>query len=300
MRLVTFDGRNGRRLGALVGAHILDLAAAGARLNRPLPADMQGLIEAGEAAWDRARETIIAAPEEDLLNPEDVKLRSPLPSPVRLRDCVMFVQHLENGLAKLGRTVHPLYYQQIIYFNCDHTHVYGPDDAIVWPRHSRVMDYELEWACVIGKTGLNVARENAAGHIFGFTIYNDWSARDTQMKVMEAGQGPAEGKDFANSLGPCIATVDEFADPYDLRMTARVNGETWSNGVTGSITHRFEDAIVQFSLDRTIVAGEVLGSGAVLNGCGAEIGRKLAFGDVVELEIEGIGVLRNTIAAPLT
>ena len=295
MRLVTFEQPAGQRLGALVGDQILDLSNAAARLGGSLPSSMQAFIEAGEASWDHARDLIGRPPEEDLVSAAGVRLLSPLPKPIRLRDCILFVEHLEHGLGKLGRTVNPIYYERVIYFNCDNLHINGPDDEIVCPAKTRLIDYELEWACVIGRTGLAVSPEEASAHIFGFTIYNDWSARDMQMKFMEAGQGPGDGKDFANSLGPCIATPDEFEDPYNLKMTGRVNGETWSSGTTASITHRWEEAIVQFSRDCTIVAGEVLGSGTVKNGCAAEIDRKLVNGDVVELEIEGIGVLRNTV-----
>ena len=157
------------------------------------------------------------------------------------------------------------------------------------------MDYELEWACVIGPGGRDIPPGRARDHIFGYTIFNDWSARDVQIAVMSANLGPGEGKDFANGLGPCIATPDEFADPYALAMTAHVNGELWSQGSTGTMHHSFEDAIVQFSRERTLHAGEVLGSGTVLSGCGFELDRRLAEGDVVELAVEGIGTLRNRI-----
>ena len=114
---------------------------------------------------------------------------------------------------------------------------------------------------------------------------------------MEARLGPGEGKDFelGNGLGPCIATPDEFPDPYDLTMTARINGEEWSRGSTSTMHHTFDDAVVQFSRAKTLHAGEVIGSGTVLSGCGFELGRQLSANDVVELEIEGIGVLRNRV-----
>ena len=297
MRLVTYQAAFEQRLGALVGDDILDLVDAGARLALPLPATMQALIDCGERQWDIAREVIAAAPSESLIARSDVRLLSPLPRPVRLRDCVLFVEHTANGLKSIGQTISDEYYRQVIYFNCDNTHMYGHDADVPWLRHSKWIDYELEMACVIGKTILNATPENAADCIFGYTIYNDWSARDTQMTFMKAGQGPAEGKDFANSLGPSIVTADEITDPYALAMTARVNGEQWSDGSTSSMTHRFDKPIVQFSRDRTLVAGEVLGSGAVLNGCAAERGKSLAIGDIVELEIEGLGILRNRVVS---
>jgi 2-keto-4-pentenoate hydratase/2-oxohepta-3-ene-1,7-dioic acid hydratase in catechol pathway len=140
---------------------------------------------------------------------------------------------------------------------------------------------------------------DARAHIFGYTIFNDWSARDVQMAVMAANLGPGEGKDFEGGygLGPCIATPDEFSDPYKLTMTAHINGEQWSRGSTSTMHHRFEDAIVQFSRGKLIRAGEVIGSGTVLSGCGFELGKQLKPGDTVELQIEGIGTLRNRVLA---
>jgi 2-keto-4-pentenoate hydratase/2-oxohepta-3-ene-1,7-dioic acid hydratase in catechol pathway len=202
---------------------------------------------------------------------------------------------MEAALVKQGQTLPQEFKKQVIYYNADHIHIFGPEADVPWPRQSSWIDYELEWACIVGKPGVNIPRERALDYVFGFTIFNDWSARDLQFRFMQAGLGPAGGKDFANSLGPCIATLDEFHDPYALRMTARINGELWSSGTTGSMHHRFEDAISQFSAESPLVAGEVIGSGTVLGGCGFELDRKLALGDVVELEIERIGVLRNRI-----
>jgi 2-keto-4-pentenoate hydratase/2-oxohepta-3-ene-1,7-dioic acid hydratase in catechol pathway len=185
----------------------------------------------------------------------------------------------------------------VIYYNADHNELSGDGDDIVWPSKWQWIDYELEWACVMGAPARNVKAENAYAHIFGYTIFNDWSLRDVQMQVMEANLGPGEGKDFAgsNSLGPCIATADEFYDPYKLTMLARVNGEEWSRGSTSGMHHSFEDAIAQFSRASEVRAGEIIGSGTVLTGCGFELDRKLQDGDVVELEVEGIGVLRNRV-----
>jgi 2-keto-4-pentenoate hydratase/2-oxohepta-3-ene-1,7-dioic acid hydratase in catechol pathway len=298
MRLVTYRTGSEERLGALVSDdRILDLEAAGERLGQAIPSSMQALIEAGNRTWDIARDLIQRAPEEALVAVGAARLLAPLPRPIRLRDCVLFVEHTARGLASMGKHVSEQYYRQVIYFNADHTHVSGPEDEVRWPRHSRFIDYELEIACVIGRTVLNATPETAADAIFGYTIFNDWSARDVQMKFMDAGQGPCEGKDFDNTLGPCIVTADEIEDPYALSMTARVNGEVWSEGSTASMTHRFDKPIVQFSRDRTLLAGEVLGSGAVLNGSAAEQGKRLTLGDVVELEIEGIGVLRNRVVS---
>jgi len=318
MRLVTFETGNGERLGALLAEdRVLDLADAGNRLGLVVPTTMQALIEAGEPGLDAARRIADAAPDEALSPRTAVRLLAPLPRPVRLRDCCLFLEHMEIALDMLGRravagepdpdaalaaakaqgryALVPAFKQQIIYYNADHLNVVGTDTDIVWPAHSDWMDFELEWACVIGRPGRDIVRDNARNHIFGYTIFNDWSARDAQLSFMAANLGPGEGKDFANGIGPCIATPDEFADPYALEMTAHVNGERWSRGSTASMHHRFEDAIVQFSRSRTLSPGEILGSGTVLGGCGFELDRRLADGDRVDLYVEGIGTLSNRV-----
>ena len=306
MKLVTFDAGSGSRLGAIVGNDgVLDLEESGRLHGRSLPSAMQPFIEAGEKAWDDARWLIERSPSEAMRR--NFRLRAPLPQPIRVRDCNLFLEHMEVSLKKIAKLARergevpvldglaPVYKQQCIYYNADHVHIYGPNDDIPWPAHSDWIDYELEWACVIGKTAIDIRSDQAREHIFGFTIFNDWSARDLQFPFMTAGLGPGEGKDFANSLGPCIATLDEFDDPYACSMTARVNGELWSSGSTSTMYHKFESAIAQFSKSKMLFAGEVLGSGTVLGGCGFELGRRLSRGDLVELSIDNIGTLRNRI-----
>ena len=318
MRLVTFSGPGGERVGALRGeAELVDLGAAAASAGRAFPGSMQALIEAGPEALALARDLLDAPSAGSILPLGLVQLRAPLPRPVRLRDCCLFLEHMEKALDKLARklaaeeadpeealarlraggkyAVGPVFRDRVIYYNADHLHVLGTGEELVWPSWSDWMDYELEWACIVGPGGRDIPPDRAHEHIFGYTIFNDWSARDTQIAVMGANLGPGEGKDFANGLGPCIATADEFGDPYALTMTAHVNGELWSEGSTATMYHRFEDAIVQFSRERTLHAGEVIGSGTVLSGCGFELDRRLADGDLVELAVEGIGTLSNTI-----
>jgi len=318
MKLVTFASKNEKRLGALTEGHVLDLAAASS-IPVPALASMLALIEAGPEAWEAARALVSTARRNTMLDLAEIRLLAPLPRPTRLRDCSLFLEHMDVVLLRIAReaaakepdpeaayqrlvssgkyTLNPLFKRTCVYYNADHTSVSGTDTDIVWPSYSHWMDFELEWACIVGRPGTNIRRENAAEHIFGFTILNDWSARDIQLPLMDTMLGPGEGKDFTNSwgLGPCIVTPDELDDPYQLVMTAKVNGEEWTRGSTGSMYHRFEDAIVQFSREKSLLAGEVIGSGTVLGGCGFELGRRLQSGDLVELEIENIGVLRNRV-----
>lgn len=316
MRLVTFAYQDRQRLGAFVGEMVLDIADAG---NGSAFSSMQALIDAGLEAWDAARGIVAKAPPSALIPLDVVQILAPIPRPLRLRDCSLMLEHMDVVLRQMARraaaddpdpdvafeglmasgkyNLNPTFKKQCVYYNADHTSVSGTDVDIVWPSYSDYIDFELEWACVIGLPARDVAQADAGGHIFGYTILNDWSARDVQMPLMYTMNGPGEGKDFPGSwgLGPCIATVDEFEDPYDLAMTATINGETWTRGNTGSMYHKFEDAIAQFSREKTIFPGEILGSGTVLGGCGFELGRQLSASDVVELEVEGIGVLRNRV-----
>ncbi|WP_176598083.1 fumarylacetoacetate hydrolase family protein [Sphingobium sp. 15-1] len=316
MKLVTFSMGGAAKLGAIAGDLIIDVEKAAVILGRmDCPQSMQALIDAGDKGLAMVQALVEAMPEEALVT--DAKLLAPLPRPVRFRDCCLFLEHMEISVGKIaraqaeaagsaapqpqgkdGRWLNDQFYKQVIYYNADHLHVHGHKDDIVWPVQPGWADYELEWACVVGRGGRDIDPADARAHIFGFTIFNDWSARDLQIPFMEANLGPGEGKDFANSFGPCIATIDEFADPYKLRMTASINGEIWSSGTTSSMHHRFEDALVQFSRGKELFAGEIIGSGTVLGGCGLELDKRLAHGDVVELEVEGIGVLRNRVLFP--
>lgn len=292
MKLVTFVASGVERIGAIhADGFVVDFSAA----DTALPRTMQALIEAGDDALAAGRSWLDKAPAHARVAMDDVRLRAPLPAPRRLRDAFLFLEHLAIGLEKLGRTLNPMTYDTVMYYNCDHTHIYGPGDDVPWPDDSHYIDYELEWACVVGKPGLGISREQAREHIFGYTIFNDWSARDLQKIYMAGGSAAGPGKDFANGIGPCIVTPDEIGDPYALRMTGRVNGEVWGSGTTASMHHTFEAALAHFSRGAALVPGEIIGSGTVLNGCGLEFDRSLAIGDVVELEVENIGTLTNRV-----
>jgi 2-keto-4-pentenoate hydratase/2-oxohepta-3-ene-1,7-dioic acid hydratase in catechol pathway len=319
--LVTFESGGALRLGVIAsdtGVLDVDVALEALSFGRGF-GDMIGLIGAGAKGLDQVAEVLERAPSQALRNLAEVRLRSPIPQPPRLRDTLMFLEHMENGLRRWAQnlakdepdpetkfaelmasgryTLNPVFKQQVIYYNADHLAVSGHDDVIKWPAASTYADFELEWAIVIGSAKRGMSAAEAKSAIFGYTIFNDWSARDLQSVFMQATLGPSGGKDFAdsNSFGPCIVTPDEIADPYSLTMEARVNGELWSRGSTGSMHHKFEQAIVQFSRYEDLVPGEIIGSGTVLHGCGYELDRKLASGDVVELSVDGIGTLRNTV-----
>jgi 2-keto-4-pentenoate hydratase/2-oxohepta-3-ene-1,7-dioic acid hydratase in catechol pathway len=185
--------------------------------------------------------------------------------------------------------------RQPIYYKANRFATVGIDDDVIWPSYSRAMDFELEWGCIISKHAKDVPAASARDYIFGYTIFNDFSARDAQALEMPGQLGPAKGKDFdtGNVLGPCLVTADEIAEPYNLEMIARVNGEEWGRGSTASMRWTFEDVIAHISRSETLHPGEFLGSGTVGNGCGLERMRYLKPDDVIELEVEKIGILRS-------
>jgi len=320
MKLATFEAAGGAvRLGmAMAGNRILDVAAAHGVLsgaNVPQLASMQALIESG-ATGRALLEALLR--EERALQPfiaelSKVRLRAPLPLPQQIRDCSLFEQHVRNGGAGMARlkaklaglpepkdmprTVPDVYHEQPIYYISNRFSVVGPDDVVTWPSYSRVMDFELELGLVVGKTGRDIPAEEAAGHIFGYTIFNDFSARDQQGREMEGWLGPTKGKSFdtGNAIGPWIVTPEELGDPRRLTVAVRVNGLEWARNTTEGMLHTFEQMIAFVSRDETLHAGELIGSGTVGGCCGLEMGRFLEDGDTVELEVSGIGVLRNKV-----
>ena len=218
---------------------------------------------------------------------DDVRLLPPVRRPPSVRDFYAFEEHVKNARAVTGRgEVPPEWYEIPAFYFSNPAAIYGPGDEIPKPPETNELDYELEVAAIIG----------AEGRIGGFTIMNDWSARDLQRKEMKVGLGPSKGKDFATSLGPIVVTPDEF-DGTSATMVARVNGEERSRGELAEMHHSWETIVAQAARNTRLLPGDVLGSGTVGTGCIFEHGdgRWLQRGDVVELEVEGIGVLRNRI-----
>jgi 2-keto-4-pentenoate hydratase/2-oxohepta-3-ene-1,7-dioic acid hydratase in catechol pathway len=285
VRLVTFrvTGADRDRLGALLDDDgVLDLTAAGA------PASLLDLLREGEPGMARVRELVAGGRSDHAL--DAVALRAPLTRPNSIRDFMLVEEHVRNSFGEVPAE----WYEIPVYWkgNCDT--VLGPDDDVAWPRYTEKLDYELELGAVIGRPVREATLEEAAASIAGFTIFNDWSARDIQFREMKVGLGPGLGKDFATSLGPCLTTADAF-DVASARMSARVNGEVWSEGTLGAMRFSFPEVIAHLSEEQTLQPGDVLGSGTVGRGCGLELDRWIAPGDVVELEVEGIGTLRNRV-----
>jgi 2-keto-4-pentenoate hydratase/2-oxohepta-3-ene-1,7-dioic acid hydratase in catechol pathway len=305
MKLVTFETNGARHIGAVLSdGAISDFTAAAP--SAPHFRDMLALIDGGRAALDEAR-ALEKSPKATA--PENVKLLAPVPEPRQMRDFLCFEMHLRQARANRylftgGERGDPakmeipqVWYDQPIYYKCNRFSVIGTGHDVQWPLNSKMLDFELEFGVILGKGGKNIAKPAAREHIFGYCIFNDISARDIQMREMQGQLGPSKGKDFdtGNIMGPWLVTADEVKDPYNLTMVARVNGEEWSRGNSGTMHHKFEDIIAHVSADETLHAGEFLGSGTVGNGCGLEQGRFLKANDVVELEVDGLGVLRNRV-----
>jgi len=308
MRLATVlhEGRP-RVAAALDDETLLDLdkAAKFARYETDTFQQMLSVVEEGDYGLEQAHGLIRRAERRALLKTSDVTFLPPI-MPVQFRDCLVFEQHLKNSFAAAERMtghsfdIPQVWYDQPIYYKGNRFSFIGHEHDVIWPSYAQFLDIELELAIVIGRKGKNIAPEAASDYIFGYTILNDISARDAQMAEMPGQLGPAKGKDFdtGNILGPYILTADEVDHPVALNMEARVNGERWGGGNSRDMHHDFADIISFISREETLHPGEVIGSGTVGTGCGLEIGRQLAPGDVFELEIEGIGVLRNRIVKP--
>lgn len=296
---------------------MLDLQGAGN--GAPAYASMLSLIEAGPAAWESAKKLIENPATAQLIGVGNYALLAPMPRPPQIRDFMCFEKHVIQAFgaafrmrARRAATTEerealiaqadafrppPVWYERPLYYKANRFSISGPGDTISWPAYSRIMDYECELACIVGREGVDIPRDRALAHVFGYTIFNDFSARDAQGAEMPGGLGPAKGKDFdgANAFGPCVVTADEIPDLYSLPMIVRVNGKERSRGNTRDMHWKFEDLIAYVSQGETLRPGEILASGTVGDGCGLEHLRFLEDGDEVELEIPPIGMLGNRV-----
>jgi 2-keto-4-pentenoate hydratase/2-oxohepta-3-ene-1,7-dioic acid hydratase in catechol pathway len=322
MKLATFEIPTPagplRRIGAEVDGRLVDFAAAyAAHLDRTDPgSDAQRLAallfppdmvlflgsgalgrEAASRALDAAAATGEAFGASTSYAPGEVRLLAPVARPRVLRDFLTFEGHMKQAFRALGRDqVPPLWYEVPAYYKGDPDTVVGPDAEVMVPSYCQQFDFELELGMVIGRRGKDIRKEDAAGYIAGYTIWNDFSARDQQMREGPLGMGPGKAKDFdaGNAVGPYLVTADAI-DTENLRMIARVNGEVWTDSTSAGRQFSFADLIAHVSQSETIHPGELWGSGTVTNGSGLEQGRFLKPGDVIELEIENIGTLMNRV-----
>jgi 2-keto-4-pentenoate hydratase/2-oxohepta-3-ene-1,7-dioic acid hydratase in catechol pathway len=291
VRLATYQRDGGRRLGALIeGGRVVDLPAA---VRHPsFPSTMEALVAAGPSTLDAARDALARRDIEQhaVLEP---RLLVPI-LPASLRDFLAFEDHVKAGAARRGEPVPEPWYEMPVYYKGNHRAVLGPDEDVPWPPFTEELDYELEVAAVLGRGGRDLDAEASAGAIFGYTLMNDWSARDIQRKEMAVRLGPAKSKDFATSLGPCIVTPDEL-DPRTIRLVARVDGDVWSEGSLADAKWTFPEMVAHVSQGEDVWPGDVYGSGTFGGGCGLDLGKALHPGAEVELEADGIGILRSRV-----
>ena len=317
MKLVTFKTNKGTiHTGWLKDTGIVAMQQADERL----PNDMLSFIDNHEIFFKIIRDNNLEhlAPHHQL---SEVQLLAPLPNPRSVRDFLGFEQHMLNAGKAFGHPIGEEYYNIPVFYFTNHNAIFGPEDEVKRPKNEDKMDLELELAVIMGKKGSDISVENADDYIFGYTVFNDWTARALQRQEMTLPLGPAKGKDFANTFGPCIVTKDEFeqyrcsisrethpehltmpkntGDRFDIKMTARINGETICEGNYKTAYWTFTQMIKRASDNVTLLPGEILGSGTVGWGSLIEnkfsVHRPLQPGDVVELEVEGIGILRNSV-----
>ncbi|GAC1451989.1 MAG: fumarylacetoacetate hydrolase family protein [Ktedonobacterales bacterium] len=321
------------RCGVLHGEAVLDVARLGAWARRAhvalpefpglhgaavLPATMLELLRLGPEGMAALRAAVEAATRAGVAQiyaePRlahalgDVRLRTPVPDPPTIRDFYAFEQHVKAARARRGVGMIPEWYEIAVFYFSNTSALFGTDEPVPYPRLSQELDFEMEMAAVIGRAGSDIPAEEAPGYIAGYMVMNDWSARDLQRHEMKLNLGPAKGKDFATSLGPWLVTPDELEERrtgagkderFDLAMTGRINGDQLTSANFKDITFTFPQMIERASQHVRLRPGDILGSGTCGTGCILELGterhRWLQPGDLVEMEIERLGTLCNTI-----
>jgi 2-keto-4-pentenoate hydratase/2-oxohepta-3-ene-1,7-dioic acid hydratase in catechol pathway len=310
--------------------HIVLLEKAAYALDYTAPyffSDMIAFLAGGPEARDKAREvtenTLADPPPEVVVGLDAVTLLSPVPRPESIRDCMAFEDHIINIIRRMGfkklagldrlierslgrkrslaYRLNHAFYKQPLYYKGNRFSVIGHGQEVRFPENTQMRDYELEFGIFLCRKGRDIPVADAASYIGGYTIFNDFSARDLQLAEQKGRLGPAKGKDFdtGNALGPVLVTPEGIGDPYDLAMEATVNGEIWSRGSSSDMHWRFDEIIAHVSRSETVYPGEFIGSGTCSGkqgcGCGLEMGRFLKKGDEVALTVENIGTLTNRL-----
>ncbi|HRF10222.1 MAG TPA: fumarylacetoacetate hydrolase family protein [Xanthobacteraceae bacterium] len=316
MKLATFEAGGKQRIGVVdtQKKEILDLATASG--GNPAFADMLALIHAGAGGLAEAKRLAGEWKKDAAVALDGAKLLAPIPVPPQMRDASVYATHVKNAPRGMQRylarkaqgeeaaakiqaepDVPPVYRQLPVYYITNRFSVIGPDTTVQWPRYSELMDFELEFGVYISKPAKNVSAADAKDYIFGYTIFNDFSARDQQVIEMQGRLGPTKGKSFdmGNAMGPWIVTPDELGNPEAMNVEVRVNGEVWAKNTTADMLHNFDKMIEHISKDETLHPGEFIGSGTVGNCCGLEQDRFLKDGDTIELYVDKIGTLRNKV-----
>lgn len=316
MKLFSYLVDSGYRLGVMIG-EAYDLN----RANPQIPGNMSGFLEGGEITMKLARETVArikngysaAAPL------PSVRFTAPVPRPSSFRDAYAFRQHVETARRNRGVPMIPEFDRFPVFYFTNHHAIFGPGDIHCMPAHFDQLDFELEIAVVLNRKGRNIKAADADGYIAGYMIMNDLSARRLQMEEMTLSLGPAKGKDFATAIGPYLVTPDELAEykietpighvgnVFNLEMTCKVNGVPVSKGNFSDMHWTFAEIIERISYGVDVYPGDIIGSGTVGTGCFLELNgtakradplhepQWLEPGDIVEMEVTGLGRLVNTV-----
>jgi fumarylacetoacetate (FAA) hydrolase len=322
MKLVSYLKDEHDSLGVLVGDRIFNMEV----LHPDLPNTMGLFLNYWEDSFSMAAVGIELINEgkirmEKGIPLSSVQLLAPVPFPTSCRDAYAFRQHVAAARRNRKAEMIPEYDQYPVFYFTNHLSIKGPGEVPCMPDHFEKLDFELEAAIVICKHGRNIKAEEADEYIGGLMIMNDFSARRLQMEEMLLNLGPAKGKDFATAIGPCLVTLEELAEfeiaakenhtgkAWNLKMICKVNGVQVSEGSLGDMDWTFAEIIERASYGVDLFPGDVIGSGTVGTGCFLELNgtgklndenypeQWLKEGDVVELEIDGLGVLSNTIVA---
>jgi len=323
MKFVSYTLKKKDRLGLLIDGKIYDVEECAAGMGMELPRRMVRFLEGGIEMINQAKLIENAIKEGKItsfISDENIKLLAPVPNPTSCRDGYAFRQHVATARRNRGVEMIPEFDQFPVFYFTNHNSIFGEGEIKVEDDHLKQLDFELEAAIVIGKEGRNISTEEADEYIAGYMIMNDFSARVLQMEEMKLNLGPAKGKDFATSLGPWLVTPDELeqfkvpaksGNKYDLKMTAKHNGKPISEGNMKDMNWTFAEIIERASYGVKLLPGDVIGSGTVGTGCYLELNGTWALeakekgkefkpfwlqdGDEIELEITGLGTLKNTI-----
>lgn len=296
MRLVSIHQDDGTGAAIARGDRVLPLHET---LDEAQPVSMLDAL----ARWERIRNDLNSAPDLGQGAPlEDVDLAAPVPRPPSVRDFYAFEEHVSRSWKRRGESIPDAWYEVPVFYFSNPASIVGPEDPIRKPSTTDELDFELEVGWVIGERAANVDPSHAEEAIAGLTIMNDFSARDVQRREMSVGLGPSKGKDFATALGPALVTLDELVDlreggHFDLEMRARVNGTKISEGNLADLEYSLAEMTAHASRDTVLQPGDVMGTGTVGTGCYLDLGTGdwLEPGDVIELEVEKLGTLRNRI-----
>lgn len=301
LRVIAAEPENGRVID-LKKAYALYLQRRGAtvsgsrNISSAFFSDLTLGISAGDAFLDAAH-AALAAGDDASIALEDADFRAAIKPPV-LRDSLTFNGHIVNFFGNVLKTKPAeAVYERPGFFKGSTATLYGTNETIPYPDITEKLDYELEIGYIVGKEGRNIAPENAFDHIVGVTIFNDFSLRDVQVLESPIGMGAQHSKDFAYGIGPWIVTMDEVGSLIGLTGQVRVNGEVWSDTKVEDFIWTPQETVAYVSQFDGLQPGDLIGSGTMGFGAGVEIGRFLQPGDVLELELEKVGVLRNPISA---